>query len=70
MFKKAPPFESVLALCPEEVHVVLELQLEYHVLLDSVLRAIRAEHPVTQQGKTCQRKVILNMEAIKHIAGV
>ena len=58
VFLTALPFECVLTLRPEEVDVVLELQLEYKVLVDAVLLA-RAENRVTEQRETRQGKVVL-----------
>lgn len=52
------PFEGVLALRSEVVHVGLEVQLEHVVLVD-VLRLGRHCHRVAQQGKAGQGVVVL-----------
>ena len=58
VFLTALPFECVLTLRPEEVDVVLELQLEDEVLVDAVLVA-RPEHRVAEQGEARQGEVVL-----------
>jgi len=52
------PFEGVLALGSEVVHVGLEVQLEHVVLVD-VLRLGRHCHRVAQQGEAGQGVVVL-----------
>ena len=57
-FLELLPVERKLALRPEEVNVVLELELEHEVLGDVVL-GVRGVHGVAQQGQACQREVVL-----------
>ena len=58
MRRRVVPVEGELTLCPEEVDVVLELQLEDKVLVDIVLAA-GGVHGVAQQRQARQREVVL-----------
>lgn len=53
-----PPVVRVLALGPEEIHVVLEGQLKHKLLLQRVLETGRT-HTVAQQRQTSQGELVL-----------
>lgn len=57
--KRALPFEGILAFCPEEVNMGLELQLEDILFMDAVCFP-RSTDCVAQQREAGQGKVILN----------
>lgn len=56
------PFKGVLAFCPEEVNVGLELQFEDVLLVDAV-GVFGGAHRVAQQGEAGQREVVLQTGA-------
>lgn len=66
MSLRPSPVESVLALCPEEVDVVLEPQFEDEVLLDGVL-GIWLLDLVSQEWQGGERKVVLKKICSRHL---
>jgi hypothetical protein len=63
------PLVGELALCAEEVDVVLELELEDEVLLNVVLCGGHV-HGVAQQGQARQREVVLQQVRVDEISDV
>ena len=67
MSLRPSPVESVLALCPEEVDVVLEPQFEDEVFLDGVL-GIWLLNLVSQEWQGGEGKIILQYVLSTHFS--